>query len=874
MTTDEIRQAFIDFFAARGHTIRPSASLIPIDPTLLLTNAGMVPFKPFFLGEEPAPYKRAVSPQKCVRTIDIDIIGTTARHLSFFEMLGNFSFGDYFKPEAIAWAHEFVTDVLGLPEDRLWYTVYETDDEAADLWINQEGIDPSRVQRGGEDNFWQMGVPGPCGPSSEIFYDLGEAFGPDGGPIGGGEERYVEIWNLVFMQNIQDRPYHVVGDLPAKSIDTGMGLERVAMILQGVGSAFEIDSTRPLLDEAAAYCAVTYGDEESVDVSLRIMADHTRTVAQLIGDGVTPSNAGRGYVLRRILRRIVRHGWQLGGEGLIMPRMITVAIQELGEGHHNLVEKAATLLSVTEREETQFRRTLEAGQTLLAEALGRVEQGGSIPGDVAFKLHDTFGFPIELTEEIAAEANLTVDREAFELAMSEQRSRAKAAFTGGAEAELGQMYLAVLDAIGPTDFVGYDVETSSGTVLAMLRDGEAADRIEKGQTVEIFLDSTPFYAESGGQIGDTGTIQTETGMVSVVDTKHAIAGYHGHRGKVTSGYLQIGQQADLAIDSPRRERLRKSHTGTHIVHAALRTVIGEQAHQAGSLVEPGRLRFGFNHHMALDNEEMVEIERISNDQIIKNTSIETTITSIDDAKAQGALAFFGDKYGETVRMVGIGEFSKELCGGTHTPSAGQVGPIVLTTESSVGSNVRRIEALTGQAGYAHLAEMRRALDVTGGLLRAQPGDVPARVEALLAKNQSLESELTALADQARSVDADDLAANAVPLGEFKLVVTERSHLRPDEMRLLAMAVRQRIGSGIVLVGSSAGGKGALTGLVTKDLVGKGVSAADIVAAGAVHLGGGGSRDPELAQAGGPNGHQLGEALDAARDRAERSLAEV
>ncbi len=873
-TSNQIRQAFLDFFAERDHVVRPSASLIPIDPTLLLTNAGMVPFKPYFLGEEPAPFDRAVSPQKCVRTIDIDIIGTTDRHISFFEMLGNFSFGDYFKSDAIAWAHEFVTKVLGMEEDRLWYTVYETDDEAADIWIDQEGIDPQRVQRGGNDNFWQMGVAGPCGPSSEVFYDRGPEYGPDGGPIGGGEDRFVEIWNLVFMQNIQDVPYHVIGDLPAKSIDTGMGLERVAMVLQGAGSVFEIDTIRPILDEAARYGSVSFGDDPTTDVSLKIIADHARTVAMLIGDGVTPSNAGRGYVLRRILRRAVRHAWQLGGQGLIMPRLVDVVVEVLGGGHPNLVAKHGMLLTVVEREESQFRKTLEAGQSLMSEALDDLEPGGVFPGAVAFKLHDTFGFPIELTQEIAGEAGHTVDEVGFEKEMSAQRTRAKAAFTGGAEAAQGQVYLSILDAVGPTNFVGYEVESSSGTVLAMLVDGDQVERTEKGQTVEMFLDTTPFYAESGGQVGDSGTIRTETGKVAVTDTKHAVQGFHGHRGKVIDGFVQTGQTAELAIDSPRRERIRKSHTGTHLVHAALRQVVGNQAHQAGSLVEPGRLRFDFNHHAPLADDEIAEIERITNEQIIQNPPIQTSVTSMDEAKAQGALAFFGDKYGDTVRMVGIGEFSKELCGGTHTPSAGQVGPVVLTAESSVGSNVRRLEAFSGTDGFAYLAKMRQLLDITGSALRASPGDVPARVEALLARNQELESELASLADQSRSADAVELVAGATNVGDSALIVAERTSLKPDELRLLAMAIRDRMSSGVVLIGSAFGGKGALVGLVTKDLVARGVSAADLVAAGASYLGGGGSRDPELAQAGGPNGANLTAALDAARESAESTLVEV
>ncbi len=873
MDSNSLRRAFIDFFAGREHTVRPSASLIPVDPTLLLTNAGMVPFKPYFLGEEPAPYPRAVSVQKCVRTIDIDIIGTTDRHMSFFEMCGNFSFGDYFKEAAIAYAHEFVTEVLGLPEDGLWYTVYETDDEAADIWLNQEGIDPERLQRGGKDNFWQMGVPGPCGPASEIFFDRGAEHGAEGGPIGGDEDRYVEIWNLVFMQNIQDEPYHVVGDLPAKSIDTGMGLERTAMILQEAASVFHTDAVLPVLEAGAAYSGVSYGEDPAVDVSLRILADHGRTVTMLIGDGVMPSNAGRGYVLRRVLRRAVRHAWQLGGEGLIMPRLVEAAVGVLSDGYPALEDKQQAILDVVEREEARFRQTLESGHSLLSSALGEVP-GETLPGDVAFKLHDTFGFPIDLTKEIAAEAGVEVDEVGFEQEMDRQRKRAKASFTGGAEAELGQMYLSILDAIGPTEFIGYEHEEGGGRLLAIVRAGETSDRAEEGQSVELFLDRTPFYAEAGGQVGDTGTIETPTGIVAVADTKHALQGFQGHRGKVVSGFVQVGQEASLQIDSPRRERIRKSHTGTHIVHWALREVIGDHAHQAGSLVEAGRLRFDFNHFSGLDADELAQIELLTNQNIIANPHVHTHVTSIDEAKRAGALAFFGDKYGESVRVVDIGGFSKELCGGTHTPSAGQVGPIVLTSESSIGSNVRRIEALTGSDAYLHLAKLRATLDEAGSVLRTTPFDVPERLAALVDRNKALEAELEALADQRRAASAGDLIEQAVTVGDHRFLVAAASELRPDELRLLALGIRDRLGSGVVVVGSAHAGKGALVGAVTKDLVDRGVSAADIIVPAAKELGGGGSRDPELAQAGGPNGANLEQALDIARERAGRALAEV
>ncbi len=715
MDSNTIRKTFIDFFASRGHTVRPSASVIPTDPTLLLTNAGMVPFKPYFLGEEPAPFDRAVSVQKSIRTIDIDIIGTTVRHMSFFEMMGNFSFGDYFKAEAMSYANELLTDGFGLDPHRLWYTAYEDDDEAFDLWVNHVGITPERVQRGGKDNFWQMGVPGPCGPSAEIFYDRGPEFGPDGGPIGGGEERFVEIWNLVFMQNIQDEPYHVIGDLPTKNIDTGLGLERLAMILQGADSAFGIDSTLPVRLAAEAFTGVEYGVDPNSDVSLRILCDHGRTMSILIADGVVPSNDGRGYILRRILRRAVRHAWQLGGEGLITPKLVDATIGALGGWYTELTEKSQLIHQVVEREEKNFRRTLESGHQLLDTELSNLEDT-VLPGHVAFKLHDTFGFPIELTSEIASEAGVDVDLDAFDEEMQAQRSRARRDWKGGDAAARGEFYRDVLDTAGPTDFVGYEWPTATGRILAIVRDGEMVERAEAKQEVEVFVDRTPFYAESGGQVGDTGTIRSPTGEMAISDTQHALQGLHGHRGIVASGDLAIGQEIELVIDEPRRDRIRKSHTGTHVLHWAVRDVLGDHASQAGSLVESGRLRFDFSHFSSTSATELDEIERLANLRLIDNSTVTTTVTSKDEAQEMGALAFFGDKYGETVRVVKVGDFSVEFCGGTHTRTAGEVGPLIVTSESSIGSNIRRVEALTGSAAYDHLLQLRHRLDAVGSLL--------------------------------------------------------------------------------------------------------------------------------------------------------------
>jgi alanyl-tRNA synthetase len=873
LNSNQIREAFKGFFAERGHEVRPSASLIPVDPTLLMTNAGMVPFKPYFLGEEDPPWDRAVSVQKCVRTVDIDIIGTTRRHLSFFEMLGNFSFGDYFKEKAIPWGYEFCTEDLGLDPERMWYTVYETDDEAADIWIDGVGVAAERVQRGGKDNFWQMGIPGPCGPSSEIFWDRGPDFGEEGGPIGGGEDRYVEIWNLVFMQNIQDEPYNVVGELPAKNIDTGMGLDRIAAVLQGVPSVFDIDTTRHVLDTAERHTRLEYGADEGSDISLRILADHGRTVTFLIGDGVIPSNDGRGYVLRRVLRRAVRHAWQYGGEGLIMPRLVEATVDAMADGYPDLEQSRDLIVDVVTREEEKFRRTLESGHQLLDTEL--TERTERLSGSTAFKLHDTYGFPIDLTKEIAAERGVEVDIDQFEQEMQAQRERARAAWKGGESAEAAEVYREVLDQHGLTEFVGYDYEVSDGTILSLVSEGDVTDRAEEGQVVELFLDKTPFYAEAGGQVGDTGLVETETGTAVVSDTKHAIQGLHGHTAKVTKGYIAVGQPANSSIDSPRREAIRKSHTGTHVLHWALRDVLGDHANQAGSLVEAGRLRFDFSHFSQVSRDELAVIEGEVNERLVANSRVKTIETTKEQAEEMGALAFFGDKYGEVVRVVKVGEFSTEFCGGTHTTTAGQVGPLLLTSESSIGSNIRRVEALTGMSAYQHLVDIRQKLADTGNLLKAAPAEVPARVEALMEKVSGLEDQLDSIQSQRRSVLADELAAGAKQIGEYKLVVGNAGEMGGNELRQLGLGIRDKLGEpGLIVLGATFEGKGSLIGVASKDLVASGVSAGEIIAPAAGELGGGGSRDPELAQAGGPDGGRIEDALDRARSDAERALGNI
>lgn len=874
LNSHQLRQLFTSFFSERDHEVRPSASLIPTDPTLLLTNAGMVPFKPYFLGDEKAPWKRATSIQKIVRTVDVDIIGTTQRHLSFFEMMGNFSFGDYFKEGAINWAYQFCTESMGLDPERLWYTVYDTDDEARDIWVDGVGVPADRVQNGGRDNFWQMGVPGPCGPSSEIFWDRGEEFGEGGGPVDGDEDRYVEFWNLVFMQNIQDEPYHVIGDLPAKNIDTGMGLDRIAAILQDVPTVFDIDTTKRVRDAGAAYTGLTYGDSESGDVSLRILADHGRSVTFLIGDGVVPSNEGRGYVLRRLLRRAVRHAWQYGGAGLVLPELANATIDAMGDWYTDLAEKRDFIVDVVTREEEQFRKTLESGHQLLDAELQGSE--GTLSGLTAFKLHDTFGFPIELTKEIAAERGVEVDAVGFEQEMSAQRERARAAWRGADHAVAAEsVYRSVLDQIGLTEFVGYTDDHATAVVMSILADGESIERADEGRDVEIFLDKTPFYGESGGQVGDTGHVETETGRALIVDTQHVIQGLHGHRATVEAGHINVGQQISVSIDSPRRDAIRKSHTGTHVLHWALRDILGDHAVQAGSLVEPGRIRFDFSHFSQMAPEEVASVETEVNRRLIANSHVSTTVTSKDEAQEMGALAFFGDKYGETVRVVQIGDFSTEFCGGTHTSFAGEVGPLVLLSESSIGSNLRRVEALTGMSAYDHLVGMRSGLDEVGKMLKASPPQVPARVRDLIDKVELLEEELDGIRSRQRGELAQELASGAVKLGDVAYVVADGQGLAGNELRHLALGIRDRIdGSSVVVMGSNHAGKGALVGLVTSDLVERGVSAADLIRGGARELGGGGSSDPDLAQAGGPDGKNLPAALAVTSEVVEKSLSDL
>ena len=851
MDANELRAAFTRFFADRGHTTVPSASLIPHDPSVLFTIAGMVPFKPYFVGEEQAPWPRATSVQKCFRTPDIEIVGTDTYHCTFFEMLGNFSFGDYFKEEAIPLAWELLTDVFGLDGDRLWVTVHVSDDEAEQIWIDKVGFPPERIQRLDEDNFWKMGDTGPCGPCSEIFIDKGPEYGADGGPAHGGEQRFVEIWNLVFMQ-FNRAADGTLSDLPKKNIDTGAGLERILPILNGLDSMYDTDLYVPILSAAAATCGVTYGETESVDVALRIMADHGRAMSVLVGDGVLPSNEGRGYVLRRIVRRAVLAARRLGVDKPIVPTLVTAVTEVLRQAWPALVEQHDVIVNVLAREEAAFDRTLRAGLGRLEEAFA---SGDSVlPGDVAFTLHDTHGFPVELTEELARDAGITVDRAGFDRAMAAQRERARAA-TAAKKAGDTSAYRALLDAEGPTTFVGrtmahYEIPAR---VVGVLAADESATDAESGQgdIVEIFLDQTPFYAEGGGQVGDTGTIVTESGIADVIDTVYALPGLIMHRARV-DGTLTVGQEAKATIDGERREAIRRNHTATHLLHSALRTVLGDHVRQQGSLVAPDRLRFDFAHHGQPSAEELEQVIKLANAAVLSDASVETTETSLEDAERMGAIAFFGDKYGAQVRVVRSGAGSLEFCGGTHVSALGQIGPIALVSEGSIGSNTRRIEAVTGLAALERARDKERQLVSAAELLRTEPDDLIPALERLMARQRESEKELAALKQQSSAAEAGDLATGAVD----GVVVARRDGIEPDALRTLAEAVRRHEGVRAVVLGGSPDGHKVALAAAT----GGTPDAKELVRALGPLVGGGGGGSAEVAQAGGKNPGGLDDAL--------------
>ena len=875
MDAREIRRRFLSFFEERGHARVPSSSLIPNDPSLLLTTAGMVQFKPYFLGQQDPPYPRATSAQKSFRTTDIDLVGLTDRHLTFFEMLGNFSFGDYFKEGAISMAWELVTQGYGIDPDRLWATVFVEDDEAAQLWLEHlpaerivrrdrplDSVPPT--ERGKFDNFWSMGVAGPCGPCSEIFVDRGPEHGLEGGPEAD-EDRYMEIWNLVFMQYARDDEFNLVGELEKKGVDTGSGLERVAVVLQDAGSAFETDLFTPLLEAAQRLTGKRYGEDERTDVSLRILAEHGRATTFLMADGVVPSNEGRGYVLRRMLRRLVSHARRLGVEGDVTPALVEQTVDLMGDVYPELSERQPFILQVARSEEEHFARTLRQGLVLFEGEVDRVKASGStrFPGEAAFRYHDTYGFPIELTAELAREEGLEVDMETFERHMTEQRERARAAAAkaGGQEA-----LVEVARAAGRTEFLGYERLEAEAMVAGLVADGDRVEAVGEGRSVEVVLSRTPFYAESGGQVGDAGSIVTPTGTIEVEDTVFGPGDVIVHHGRVTEGEVRSGQEAQVKVDAARRGSTARSHTGTHVLHWTLRHLLGEHARQAGSLVAPGRLRFDFNHFEGLSRGLLDEVEGVANQRLSEDAPVRAYETTFEFARSQGAIALFGEKYGDMVRVVEVGDYSIELCGGTHVPRTGEVSLLLLTSEGSIGTGLRRVEALVGRDALAHVRAERRLLEELADLLGA--GDVQQTVERArrtVARIKELENELGQLKGRARGERVTDLLASAQDVAGVSLVVAEVKGEDPGGLRELVLSLRNRMqnnGHGAAVLATSDGEKATLVAACTSDLVDRGVTAPALLDPAAKAVGGGAGGRPHLAFAGGGKPGALSEALAA------------
>ena len=856
MTAAELRAAWTDFFVARSHTEVPSSSLIPTHPSApMFTNSGMMQFVPYFLGEEPVPYDppRAVSIQKCVRAggkhNDLDAIGRSPRHLSFFEMLGNFSFGDYFKAEAIPWAWEFVTEVLGIDADRLWITCHVSDDEAEEVWVDAVGVPRERIQRLDKDNFWEMGETGPCGPSSEIFYDFGPELGPDGGPANElAEDRFVEIWNLVFTQYFRDAEGRLT-DLPLRNVDTGAGLERILSVLAGSHSLYSADVLAGLVDEAQSVTGTKLGASQLGDIALRLIADHTRTASFLVSDGVVPSNEDRGYVLRRVIRRAVRFAYMLDVDRLVLPPMVERCVDLMGDAYPDLAANRGAVLELIGREEERFRSTLARGSVLLDTALDEVAEGSALDGRVAFELHDTYGFPLEVTQEMADLRGVEVDLAGFDVAMAEQRERSRAASrsTAVASGDEADLERALLAEHGPTTFTGRDEHVTAATVLAVIGDG-------------LFLDRTPFYAEAGGQVGDTGTITTPTGTARVLDTTQALAGLHRHRIEVVEGTIEQGQPATAEIDTDRRAAIRRNHTATHVLHWALREVLGEHVKQQGSWVGPDRLRFDFSHHSAVTPEELERIEDLANAEILTNAPVNHFETSMEEARALGAIAFFGEKYGERVRVLQAGPHSTELCGGTHVSALGDIGSVVIVSETSIGSNIRRIEAVTGMGTIERLRGVERVVRGAADLLGVGRDEVLDGLQRRLGELKAARDEVKALRRELAKSQAGSLADTAVD----GVVVAQVEADSRDDLRDMAVALRDRPGIRAVVLGGSPGGKGAaLVAAVSPD---SGLDAGELIKDAAKTIGGGGGKGAELAVAGGREPDRIGEALDQVRSQ--------
>ena len=866
----ELRKLFLDYFAQRGHKIVPSSSLVPKnDPSLLFTNAGMVQFKGVFLGEDQRDYRRAVTSQKCVRAggkhNDLENVGHTARHHTFFEMLGNFSFGDYFKQDAIAFAWEFLTEVVKLPKDKLWATVYKDDDEAFELWQQVAGLKSDRIVRLGEkDNFWAMGDTGPCGPCSEILIDQGPEMscGKPGCAVGCDCDRYLEIWNLVFMQYNRDVSGKLT-PLPKPSIDTGMGLERLSAVCQKVRSNFETDLFQSIIKEIAALAGVPYHKDEQTDISYQVCADHLRAMTFLINDGVLPSNEGRGYVLRRIIRRASRYGRLIGITKPFLFRLTGAVVDEMKVAYPELADSREHVAKVVLIEEERFGQTLDSGLALLNETVAKLKsaQKVMIPGDVLFKLYDTFGFPLDLVADMARDLHLEIDEEGYRKAMQEQREKARAAWAGSGEEKVRPVYREVAGKVRKTVFAGYDSLEGTAEVVAIIKSDRSVNEVREGDEAEIILDQTPFYAESGGQVGDRGELLGEAAKFSVSDTIKPVEGLFVHKGTVRKGGFAVGAAVLAKVDAVERQDTVRHHTATHILHATLRSVLGEHVKQAGSLVAPDRCRFDFTHYTALTDREKERIEELVNERIIENHPVSTAEMDIDQAIAAGAMALFDEKYGDTVRVVTVQDVSKELCGGTHAKASGDIGLFKVLSESGIAAGIRRIEILAGRRAYQTIRREEQDLREISQLLKASDPDVVGRVERLMIQLRDAEKELDRLKHKVQSSQAGDLISEAKEIKGIKVLAKRVENMEQKDLRDFGDKLRDKLGSGVLALGSAAGDKVSLIVMVSKDLTPT-YHAGNIIKAMATVLGGTGGGKPDLAQAGGKDPARLDAALQA------------
>jgi alanyl-tRNA synthetase len=872
----QIRQRFLDFFAQRGHTVVASSSLIPHnDPTLLFANAGMNQFKDCFLGMEDRGYYRAASSQKCVRAggkhNDLENVGRTARHHTFFEMLGNFSFGDYFKQEAIAYAWEFLTQDLGLDKSRLYVSVFTDDDEAADIWHEQEGVPRERIFRFGEkDNFWSMGDTGPCGPCSEIFFDNGPEVGchrPEC-TVGCDCDRYMEIWNNVFMQFNRSAD-GTLTPLPKPAVDTGMGLERITTVMQGVTSNYDTDLLQGIIRHVEKLAGKRYRDNDKDDVSMRVIADHARAITFLIGDGALPSNEGRGYVLRRIMRRAARHAKMLGCAEPVLYRMVDAVRDIMSDAYPDLVEREAYIKKVIRAEEERFAETLDRGLAILNEAVAGLkrQQRSMIPGDTLFQLYDTYGFPTDLTADIVRSDGFSIDEAGFEACMERQRAQSREHWKGSGEEGVAEIYKTLHNRGLSSSFTGYQKRTDYSVVTALIKQGSLVEAVQAGEEVDVITEATPFYGASGGQVGDTGTLSSGAAHLRVLDTLRPYADLIVHRARVESGVLRTGEAVDLVVNSAARLATARNHTATHLLQAALRQVLGDHVNQAGSLVEPERLRFDFTHFAAMTSDEIRQVEQLVNRYTLANDQVEAREMELAEAMGSGATALFGEKYGDSVRVVRVGDISMELCGGTHVAAAGDIGLVKIVQETGIAAGVRRIEAVTGEAAVALVQAQEEALDRLASLVKSDRTQLEQRLLRLVERQKELERELDLVQRRAQAGQADSLFERVRDIGGIKMLVTVVPPTDAKGLREMADRFRDRLGSGVVAIGCPCDGKANLLVAITKDLTGR-LRAGDVVAAMAAEVGGRGGGRPDLAQAGGPHP----EAIEAAMAKAEALIA--